>query len=134
MSNENYSPDEIRLLDEFANVALRSLVTDDSNDEDCAILAYGQAEAMIAERRKRVGSPTPTGDLGAVVTPLGTTITPQPEQQPSGELTEEAVRKWQHMVSRVTTGQHGRGDPIVGWSDIARAVALMREVLPEVKP
>jgi hypothetical protein len=126
VTDTNYSPDEIRLLDEFANVALRSLVTDDSNDEDCAILAYGQAEAMIVERRKRVGSPTPTGDLGAVVTPLGTTITPQPEQQPSGELTEEAVRRWQCEAERVEITWGGyRVDGI----EIDRAVALMREGL-----
>ena len=83
MTDTNYTPDEIRLLDEFANSAMLQGV----KSKEC----YDLAADMIAERRKRVQSPKTTVDLGAVVTPLGTTITPQPEQQPSGELTEEAV-------------------------------------------
>jgi hypothetical protein len=115
MNNENYSPDEIRLLDEFANVALRSLVTDDSHDEDCAILAYGQAEAMIAERRKRVpaqhieSTPPADGD----------------DQLSDDELTENNINGWRECA----TVAPERGDSILCEWEIDRAVALMREGL-----
>ena len=154
MSNENYSPDEIRLLDEFA-VAFVPKMQARYVDDAMAPMAYKFATAMIAERRKRVqsqpvrdplypqpkcqrcGKPfapgeariKPANEFGAghclacePVFPLR----PQPEQQPSGELTEEAVRRWQCEAERVEITWGGyRVDGI----EIDRAVALMREGL-----
>jgi hypothetical protein len=158
MSNENYSPDEIRLLDEFA-VAFVPKMQARYVDDAMAPMAYKFATAMIAERRKRVqsqpvrdplypqpkcqrcGKPfapgeariKPANEFGAghclacePVFPLR----PQPEQQPEGELTEEAVAEWRELAlcDPDDTGFYMRE------VEIARAVALMREVLPEVKP
>ena len=123
--NENYSPDEIRLLDEFAAVALPTL-TWMVDAESMAVRSYTLATAMIAERRKRVGSQPPSPrpyaevrrDLGL---PEPTQPQPQPEQQPGGELTEGAVKKWQCEAERVEITWGGyRVDGI----EIDRAVAL----------
>ena len=118
MTNENYSPDEIRLLDEFANSAMLQGV----KSKECYDLAAG----MIAERRKRVGSQPPSPRPYAEVRrelglPEPTQPQPQPEQQPGGELTEGAVKKWQCEAERVEITWGGyRVDGI----EIDRAVAL----------
>ena len=150
MTDTNYTPDEIRLLDEFAAVALPTL-TWMVDAESMAIRSYTLATAMIAERRKRVQSkpvrdplyPQPKcGICGKAFLPHEPMISdsgrfgvehvscsperqPQPEQQPSGELTEDNINGW----SESATVAPERGDYILGEWEIDRALALMREGL-----
>ncbi len=90
------------LLDEFAMAALTGLLSDPGLDipaQDMAATCYNQAEAMMAERAKRMPQPEPE---------------PAPEPGPQAELAEPdqqafAQRVWRytqdHKSQRVTCTQ-----------------------------
>ena len=143
MSNiDNLSPDEIRLLDEFAKAALQGLTNSMERmkvlgDDDIARASYESAAAMIAERRKRV----PAQQV-AVVLPTRRMEPPVIESTPPAdgddqlsddeltegnidELTEDNINGWRESA----TVAPERGDYILGEWEIDHAVALMREGL-----
>ena len=138
MSNiDNLSPDEIRLLDEFAEAAIASGLAWKAPEQELADRSYSLAAAMIAERRKRV----PAQQV-AVVLPTRRMEPPVIESTPPAdgddqlsddeltegnidELTEDNINGWRESA----TVAPERGDYILGEWEIDHAVALMREGL-----